>query len=97
MLKLENNQHEIVKGILNKYPYQFYAYGSRAKGTARQFSDLDLCYQEDIPSYEWVQIEGELQDSDLPFMVDLVPWESMRPAFRERIQKDLTLISPLNG
>jgi len=40
--------------------------------TACPFSDLDLCYQDPIPSYEAVQIKGELEDSNLPFIVELV-------------------------
>jgi uncharacterized protein len=72
MLQLEERHQKIVKEILNKYPYQFYAYGSRVKGIARKLSDLDLCYQETIPDYLVYQIEEELKESDLPFMVELV-------------------------
>ena len=49
MLQIEKRHFEILQSILNKYPYYFYAYGSRVKGTARKFSDLDICYQENIP------------------------------------------------
>ena len=76
----------------NKYPYKFYAYGSRVKGTARKYSDLDLCFQKNIPSYKVVEIEEELENSDLPFVVELINWKHMRPAFQKVIQKDLTLI-----
>jgi len=72
MLQLEIRHQKIVRKILGKYPYKFYAYGSRVKGTARQLSDLDLCYQEDIPDAVAFQIEEEFKESDLPFMVELV-------------------------
>ncbi|CAI2183034.1 2347_t:CDS:10 [Funneliformis geosporum] len=49
MLQIETRHQAMLKGILTKYPYHFYAYGSRVKGTARKFSDLDICYQEEIP------------------------------------------------
>jgi len=49
MLQIEKRHFEVLQSILDKYPYHFYAYGSRVKGTARKFSDLDLCYQENIP------------------------------------------------
>jgi predicted nucleotidyltransferase len=71
-LQLEARHHKIIQQILSKYPYQFYAYGSRAKGTARQLSDLDICYQADIPDAIAFQIEEEFKESDLPFMVELV-------------------------
>ena len=93
MLQLELRHYQIVKQILGKYPYQFYAYGSRAKGTARKLSDLDICYQEDIPDAIAFQIEEEFKESNLPFMVELVSWKQMRPEFRELIKNDLTVIN----
>ena len=92
-LLMSNQAKKILTQILSKYPYQFYAYGSRVKGTARKYSDLDICYQEEIPSYKVVEIEEELENSDLPFIVELVNWKHMRPAFQQAIQKDLVLIS----
>ena len=92
-LLMSNQDKKILTQILSKYPYTFYAYGSRVKGTNRQFSDLDLCYQEEIPSYKLVEIEEELENSDLTFIVELVNWNHMRPAFQKAIQKDLVLIS----
>jgi len=35
-------------------------------------SDLDLCYQENIPAAIAFQIEEEFKESDLPFAVELV-------------------------
>ena len=72
MLQIEDQDYQILQQILSKYPYQFYAYGSRAKGVARQFSDLDLCYQTEIPSEIVYQIKEELEESNLPFFVELV-------------------------
>jgi predicted nucleotidyltransferase len=72
MIKIETQDYQILQGILSKYPHAFYAYGSRARGTSRQFSDLDLCYQEEIPSEIIYQLQEELEESDLPFFVELV-------------------------
>jgi len=72
MLKIEPKDYQILKQILAKYPYKFYAYGSRAKGNARKFSDLDLCFYEDIPDSVISQIQAELEESNLPFVVELV-------------------------
>jgi len=72
MLHLETKHQKVVQRILAKYPYKFYAYGSRAKGNARNLSDLDLCYQENIPDAVAFLIEEEFKESDLPFMVELV-------------------------
>lgn len=72
MFQLEKRHRDIVLDILKKYPYTFYAYGSRVKGTARKYSNLDICYYDDIPSFILVQIEKDLEQLDLPFMIELV-------------------------
>jgi predicted nucleotidyltransferase len=91
-LQLENKHWKIIQTILAKHPYRFYAYGSRVKGTARKYSDLDLCYQEEIPLSILSQIREEFEESNLPFEVELVNWKHMRPQFREAIKGDLTLL-----
>ena len=89
-LQLEEKHWNIIHQILAKYPYKFYAYGSRVKGNARKFSDLDLCYQEEIPLSAISQMKEEFIESNLPFEVELVNWKHMRPFFRELIKEDLT-------
>src|SRR5436305_13932109 len=91
-LQLEEKHWNIIRKALSKYPYQFYAYGSRVKGTAKKYSDLDLCYY-DVPDLVVGDIREELENSDLPFFVELVNWKNMRPAFQKVIEKDLILIS----
>ena len=90
-LQLENKHLKILKEILAKYPYKFYAYGSRVKGTAKKYSDLDLCYY-DVPRQEISKLREELTKSNLPFFVEVVAWKRMRPTFRELISKDLTTV-----
>jgi uncharacterized protein len=34
MLQLEKRHWKIIQQVLGKYPYKFYAYGSRVKGEA---------------------------------------------------------------
>ena len=75
------------------YPYAFYAYGSRVKGTASQFSDLDLCYQENIPTSITRKIKEEFQESNLPFRVEIVNWHRMSLEFQDLIRKDLIKIT----
>jgi len=93
MLQIATRHWVIIQQILSNYPYHFYAYGSRVKGTARKLSDLDLCYYDDIPNELIYQIKDEFAQSNLPFLVEVVAWKHMRPAFQTSIQKDLVLIS----
>jgi len=92
-LQLEEKHWNIIQQILSKYPYKFYIYGSRAKGTARKFSDLDLCYQEEVPLSVISRLREEFTESNLPFEVELVNWKHMRPIFQEMVKQDLVLIS----
>ena len=93
MLQVENKHKEIIQQVLGKYPYHFYAYGSRVKGKAEKYSDLDLCYQEEIPLNVLSHIHEDFENSNLPFKVDLVFWGWMDERFQELIRGDLILIS----
>ena len=92
MLQIENKHWKIIHNILEKYPYKFYAYGSRVKGIAKEYSDLDLCFREDIPWNILSHIEEDLEESDLPFKVELVAWKWMSSEFQELIKQDLISI-----
>jgi predicted nucleotidyltransferase len=91
-IHIEERHWKIVKDILNKYPYTFYAFGSRVKGKQRRFSDLDIYSPDSIPLNIQGQIEEDFEMSDLPFTVDVVSRYRMTPEFQEIIKKDLTLI-----
>ena len=71
-LQLEEKHLNIIHQILTKHPYSFYAYGSRVKGTVRKFSDLDLCYREQVPLSVISRLREEFTESNLPFEVELV-------------------------
>jgi predicted nucleotidyltransferase len=89
MLEMEPRHLDIIKGILKKYPYSFYAFGSRVKGKARRFSDLDLLFKDQIPDNIVSHIEEDFEESDLPFKVDLVNWAYCTSSFKEMIEPDL--------
>lgn len=91
---MENRHWEIVKTILSKYPYTFYAFGSRAKGNPKRFSDLDLCFFENIPWNIRSHINEDFEESLLPFTVDLVDWNSCNEDFQNAIKPNLVRISP---
>jgi len=90
MLSIEPRHKQMLLAILANYPYTFYAFGSRANATNTPFSDLDLCYLESIPDPIRYQIEEELDQSNLPFIVDLVSWQTTSDWFKESIKNDLT-------
>ncbi|WP_341761012.1 nucleotidyltransferase domain-containing protein [Candidatus Tisiphia endosymbiont of Thecophora atra] len=91
MINLEQEDFLLLKSILKKYPYTFKAYGSRSKGSNRKFSDLDLYIMELISDEELLNLQEELEESDLPIKVDVKRWlVDMNEDFRSLIEKDIT-------
>ena len=86
----------IVAGILQKHipQYGVCAFGSRAKWTAKKYSDLDIAVISEKPLS--LQIIASLSDdfaeSDLPFKVDIVDWATTGEAFRKIIEKEKVFI-----
>ena len=81
---------QIVRDILQRYVPDrvVFAFGSRAKWTAKEFSDLDIAIIGDEPLS--LGLMGEMreafQESALPFKIDIVDWASITPEFRQIIQ-----------
>ncbi len=66
-----------------------WAFGPRAKGTAKNTSDLDLAIIGDSPLD--LRTLGDLKDafseSNLPFRVDVVDWATTSEGFRKIIEE----------
>lgn len=88
-LPLSLQHAKIIQEILSSYPYSFFAFGSRIKQSHKEYSDLDLCYQTDIPDSTIAEILEKFEQSDLPFKVDFLAWKRCTPEFRALISNDL--------
>ncbi|MBV5339313.1 MAG: nucleotidyltransferase domain-containing protein [Deltaproteobacteria bacterium] len=64
-------------------------FGSRANGTAKPYSDIDLVIMgnEPLPVTTMRILRDAFDDSDLPFQVDLVEWAGTSEEFRVVIEK----------
>ncbi len=63
------------------------AFGSRVRGGARPYSDLDLVVIGPAP-LDWRRIEAlkdAFSESDLPFLVDVLDWHTLSETFRALI------------
>lgn len=62
-------------------------FGSRARGTPKPYSDLDLVImgENPIPLTTLGQLQEAFASSDLPWRVDVVDWASTSPEFRSHI------------
>ena len=95
-IDIRPEQWIIVADILRRYvaPFDVWAFGSRAKGTAKPFSDLDLAIitNEPMPLGVHAALVDEFSESDLPLKVDVVDWASTSDVFREVIKRDKVVI-----
>ena len=94
MLIMKSNHRKIVREILQDFPYIFYAFGSRVKGTARELSDLDICFFDTIPLKDLSDLRERFEESNLPFTVDLVNWNRCSTEFKQLIKDDLVQLTP---
>lgn len=85
-------QWQIVKSILQKHVphYTVWVFGSRAKFTAKPYSDLDLAIVSDKPlSLDTLAaLTTAFSESDLPWKVDVLDWASTHEEFQKLIEKD---------
>jgi uncharacterized protein len=70
-----------------------YLFGSRARGDARDDSDLDLAFEHDSSPAAWARFVNEVQDcSSILVEIDLVDLTTAAPALRERILREGRLL-----
>lgn len=63
-------------------------YGSRAKGTFRPGSDIDLTLKGEITDHELLSLYGDLDDLCLPYKFDLSLYQHLdNQALREHIER----------
>jgi predicted nucleotidyltransferase len=93
VLDLRDDHAAILHNILHEFlpaGARAFVFGSRAHGTARQYSDLDLALGWNRPlGLNLIgQIAEALSESDLPYKVDIVDLWTVDPVFRSRIAAD---------
>ena len=96
-INIEARHLKILKEVLTNFNYNFYIFGSRITPKARKFSDLDLLYFEEIPLNVLLQLEEALEESDLPYKVDLVNYHKCDESFKKIIGKNYICIKEFTG
>lgn len=97
-IDLRPEHFEIIRTILRRHvpQYEVWAYGSRTRGTARRFSDLDLAVITDQPMSLAVSgaLAEDFRESDLPFRVDVLDWASASASFRGIVERQRVPLLP---
>ena len=88
-IQLTDQELKIVIDILKKIlpGEKYFIFGSRAKGKARQYSDLDLAIDmgKPIPLAILASLRQAFDDTDLVFVVDIVDWHRIDASFQQHI------------
>lgn len=96
LLDIRSDHLEMVRDILRRHvpQYAVWAFGSRAKSTAKAYSDLDLCIQtgEALDFSTLGALNDDFAESDLPYKVDIVDWATTSEAFRKIVERDKVLV-----
>ena len=86
----------IVRDILHRHvPHcEVWAFGSRAKGTAKAYSDLDLALIADqaLSVDILAALAEDLSESDLPWKVDILDWATTSESFRKLIERERVVV-----
>ena len=86
----------ILQRILKKHipNHEVWAFGSRAKWTAKEFSDLDIAIQTVTPLDPSLiaAMKEDFQESELPFKVDIVDCAAITPSFLKVIEADKVVL-----
>jgi len=97
MIDLRPDHQAIVQGILKaEVPDAVvWAFGSRARWTSSDTSDLDLaiCAEEPLPFDELMELRELFEESYLPFGVDVVDWHRIDEDFKEVIRSERVVIA----
>jgi predicted nucleotidyltransferase len=89
---LTPDHYIIVSDILRQHipDREVLVFGSRAKGTAKKTSDLDLCVMgEDRLSVKAIaELAEAFDEASLPFKVDIVEWAMLEKYFQDIVNAD---------
>jgi len=95
-LDLEPRYLEMILSILNIYApeYEVRIFGSRVRGTSRKYSDIDLLIvgKKQLDTKILNNLKDIFSCSDLPYMVDILDWQTISDSFREAIGPNCIVI-----
>uniref|UniRef100_UPI0026209923 nucleotidyltransferase family protein n=1 Tax=Ferrovum sp. TaxID=2609467 RepID=UPI0026209923 len=96
LIDISPDDWAIIRNILQKNVPQWdvWAFGSRAKWTAKEYSDLDLAIITDkpLPLKVSASLSSDFSESDLPWKVDVVDWATTSETFRKIIERDKVVV-----
>jgi predicted nucleotidyltransferase len=100
---LEEKHLKIIKDAFRRFKLEnqnlkVWIFGSRSTGTHKPFSDIDLLIEAApaMTSSQQSEISSALEESNLPFKVDIVLLENLYPPYAPKIQTEKKLLFSLS-
>ncbi|GHU60688.1 hypothetical protein FACS189445_0700 [Spirochaetia bacterium] len=94
-IDLKPGDRDILVSLIGQFlPHStVWAFGSRIKGNARPWSDLDLVVFTKTEQRPQISLLKEaLEESNLSFRVDLLEWDGIPESFRENIKAEYVVL-----
>lgn len=95
MIDLDIKYINFIKKDISKYlsNFEIYLFGSRAKGTARKYSDIDIAILSDeLTSDIKLKLEANFENSTLPYKIDIIDLKTISHEFKNLIKDSLIKI-----
>jgi predicted nucleotidyltransferase len=96
MICVSENELDIILDIIKTYASdcEVWVFGSRYKWTAKDYSDLDLVLvgKEKLGINPIGELREAFEESDLPYRVDILDWNSISENFKNIINKGYEII-----
>lgn len=94
MLQLREKDRQTLKMVLSRFPEirQAWVFGSRAAGTARRASDIDLAIEApDMTSARWHDLLETLEEAPLIYHLDVIRLDTLQdPRIKAAIRQNRT-------
>lgn len=74
----------------NDYRVKVWLFGSHAKGNSRRYSDIDIAILpgESLPGSFISDLKEKIEQSTIPYSVDLVDLSQVNEEFRQKVLKE---------
>lgn len=84
-MKAEKEIKKLIYQFLNPKEYQIFIFGSRATKKTKKYSDYDVGIwgKKPVPWHILAEIEEVLEESDLPYKVDVVDFSLVSSNFKK--------------
>ncbi|MCD8509383.1 MAG: nucleotidyltransferase domain-containing protein [Bacillus sp. (in: Bacteria)] len=84
---------KIVTQSLCKEKVRIYLFGSWARRDEKQSSDIDIAIEsvDKLPIEKWIELYDSVEESTIPYRVDIVNMDTANPSLVENIKREVIL------